>query len=201
MTDAQRTIWGQAFASLTAIAKGWTRNAADSEDLAQTALTEAWTEAPDETDVAALVRRAAWIMKGNLANQRRAAKRRGSERWLGAAAETTRGLRRTPEQLAATRERKERLFERLREELAGDADALALVDETLQDRTTPAEQVEALGWEIGRVRNARKRLSRALEIVQEEEDAAPESARGWEQDGDASDAGDARDEGGSEAES
>jgi hypothetical protein len=47
------------------------------------------------------------------------------------------------------------------------------------DHTTAAEQAEGLGWEIGRVRNARKRLDRAVKAV-EAEDAAPESARGWD---------------------
>jgi len=180
LNDPERSkLWRRAFATLVAIANGWTRNPADSEDLAQRALTEAWMATPDETDVAALVRRAALAMKGFLANQRRATKRRGDERWLGAAAETTRGLRRTPEQLAATREHKEQLLAHLREALAGDPDATALLDETLEDHTTAAEQAEALGWEIGRVRNARKRLDRAVKAV-EAEDAAPESARGWD---------------------
>ena len=178
--DAERSkLWRRAFAALVAIATGWTRNPADSEDLAQRALTEAWMATPDETDVAVLVRRAALAMKGLLSNQRRATKRRGDERWLGAAAETTRGLRRTPEQIAATREHKEQLLAHLRQALADDPDATALLDETLQDHTTAAEQAEALGWEIGRVRNARKRLDRAVNAV-EAEDAAPESARGWD---------------------
>jgi hypothetical protein len=180
MTDPDRSkVWGSAFARLVAIAKGWTRNAVDSEDLAQRGLTEAWTATPDETDVAALVRRGALAMKGALANQRRATKRRGDERWLHAASETTRGLRRTPEQHAATREHKAQLLAHLREALAGDPDAIALIDETLQDHTTAAEQAEALGWEIGRVRNARKRLDRAVQAL-EAEDAAPESERSWD---------------------
>ena len=194
MTDAERSkLWRRAFAALVAIANGWTRNPADSEDLAQRALTETWMATPDETDVAALVRRAALAMKGHLSNQRRAAKLRGDPRWLGAAEEATRGLRRTPEQIAATREHKEQLLGRLRQELADDAEACALLDETLQDHTTAAEQAEALGWEIGRVRNARKRLDRAVKAV-EAEDAAPESARGW-------DAAEQEDEGDSGAES
>ncbi|HEY3819854.1 MAG TPA: hypothetical protein VGL81_21965 [Polyangiaceae bacterium] len=180
MTDVERgKFWQRAFAALVVIAKRWTGNAVDAEDLAQQALTEAWTETPDETDVAALVRRAAWTMKGLLSNERRGRKRRGTERWLGAAAETSRGLRRTPEQLAATRERREKLFVRLRQELANDADGQALLDETLRDHMTAAEQAEALGWEIGRVRNARKRVDRAVKAVQEE-DGSPESARGWD---------------------
>ena len=180
MMDPERSkLWRRAFATLVAIANGWTRNPADSEDLAQRALTEAWTATPDEADVAALVRRAALAMKGHLSNQRRATKRRGDERWLGAAVEATRELRRTPEQIVATREHKEQLLARLRDELAGDPDACALLDETLQDHTTAAEQAEGLGWEIGRVRNARKRLDRAVKAVEAEE-AAPESARGWD---------------------
>jgi DNA-directed RNA polymerase specialized sigma24 family protein len=178
--DPERSkLWRRAFAALVAIANGWTRNPADSEDLAQRALTEAWTATPDETDVAALVRRAALAMKGHLSNQRRAAKRRGDERWRGVVAEKTGGLRRTPEQIAATREHKEQLLVRLRQEVADDPEACALLDETLMDHTTAAEQAEGLGWEIGRVRNARKRLDRAVKAV-EAEDAAPESARGWD---------------------
>jgi hypothetical protein len=97
----------------------------------------------------------------------------------GAPHEPPRGLRRTPEQLAATREHKAQLFAHLQEALAGDPDATALLDETLQDHTTAAEQAEALGWPIERVRNARKRLNRAIEAL-EAEDAAPESERSWD---------------------
>jgi hypothetical protein len=177
--EERRKLWGSAFGRLVSIANGWTRNTADSEDLAQRGLTDAWMAKPDETDVAALVRRGALAMKGHLTNHRRATKRRRDERWLGAAAETARGLRRTPEQLAATQEHKAQLFAHLRERLAGDPDATALLDETLEDHTTAAEQAEALGWPIERVRNARKRLHRAIEAL-DAEDAAPESERSWD---------------------
>jgi len=56
LNDAERsTLWRRAFAALVAIANGWTRNPADSEDLAQRALTEAWTATPDETDARGVV--------------------------------------------------------------------------------------------------------------------------------------------------
>jgi DNA-directed RNA polymerase specialized sigma24 family protein len=198
MAKERDEFWRRAFAALVNIAKGWTENAADREDLAQKALTEAWMATPEETDAAALVRRAAWIMRGHLSHERRARKRRQKEEWVGAAVETSRGLRRTPEQIAATRQNKEHLLGRLREHLADDPDATALLDATLQDHTTAAEQADALGWDIGRVRNARKRLDRAVQAVEDE--VAPESGRGWEDAAEASEAA-AQDEGDSGVES
>jgi hypothetical protein len=46
--------------------------------------------------------------------------------------------------------------------------------------------VEALGWDIARMRNARKRLDRAVKAVEKE--VAPESGRGWEDASEASEA-------------
>jgi hypothetical protein len=200
MTDRERAeFWSKAFTALVCIAKGWTKNTADSEDLAQSALTQAWAATPDETDVRAMVQRAALLMKGLLSNKRRDGKRRQKDAWLGAAVETSRGLRRTPEQMASTRERKGKLLARLDEALAGDEDALAIVGEMLKDHTTPSEQAVGLGWAIERVRNARKRVDRAVTALSEEEEAAPDSARGWDDAG-GEDDGEREDEGGSEAE-
>jgi hypothetical protein len=200
MGDRERNLfWGKAYAALVRIAMAWTHNAADSQDLAQSALTEAWAATPDEKDASALVKRAAWIMKGMLGNERKGRKRRGDERWLGGAVEASRGLRRTPEQEASTRERKERCFARAREELAGDAEALELVDEILKDHLTAAEQAEGLGWNYERVRRVRKRVDRVFEAIAEEQEEGPDSARGWDDDGRAGDAGDGQDEGDREA--
>jgi hypothetical protein len=100
--------------------------------------------------------------------------------------------------VASTRERKEKLLARLHESLADDEDALAIVDQMLQDHATPTEQAEALGWAIERVRNARKRVDRAVTALSEEEEAAPDSARGWDDAGGEDDA-EREDEGSSEA--
>ena len=89
MTAERDRFWQRAFAALVGIAKGWTGNVADREDLAQRALTEAWMATPEETDAAALVRRAAWIMRGHLSHERRARKRRAKEQWVGAAVRST----------------------------------------------------------------------------------------------------------------
>jgi hypothetical protein len=200
MGDTERNrFWQAAFTALVRIARGWTAGSADGEDLAQVALTDAWQEMPEETDVRVLVKRAAWIIKDRLRSKRRATKRRSSEKWLGAAAETTRGLRRTPEQVASTRERKEKLLGRVREALADDEDALAILGEMLEDHTTPTEQAEGLAWAIERVRNARKRVDRAVTALSEGEEAAPDSARGWDDAGGEDDA-EREDEGGNEAE-
>ncbi|HEY5243365.1 MAG TPA: hypothetical protein VIJ22_17915 [Polyangiaceae bacterium] len=47
MTAERDRFWQRAFAALVGIAKGWTGNVADREDLAQRALTEAWMATPE----------------------------------------------------------------------------------------------------------------------------------------------------------
>src|SRR5260370_37284790 len=98
---------------LTRIAMRWTDNEADSEDLAQQAIVDAWSDSPDATDLKQFVKRAAMGMKGRSANRRRTDKRREDPRWTAAATEHLRGRRRTPEDMAATHELGRRYFARL----------------------------------------------------------------------------------------
>ena len=67
----------------------------------------------------------------------------------------------TPEELTHERRRGERAFEALLAECADDEDSRALAmlarDEDVDDAQG---QADALGWDIGRVRNARKRMDR-----------------------------------------
>ena len=178
-------FWQKAFVKLVVHArKHMTSNADEAQDLAQGALEQAWQSSPPGEALDELVKRATWIMKGALSNARRATKMREDDGWRGRAAAATRPPKRTPEQIAATRERGARLFAALERKLEKDADGLALVEQARAGLTEAADQAEALGWDIERVRTARKRLNRAIEAVREEdeEQAAPESARTWNDD-------------------
>jgi hypothetical protein len=81
---------------------------------------------------------------------------------------------RTPEQdalVAEEVERKKRLFEKLLSQTETDdpdVHAVALLEQ--QEVDEPAEQAQELGWDIGRLRNARKRLKRrAHELAEQAE--------------------------------
>ena len=73
-----------------------------------------------------------------------------------------------PEELTHERRLGERAFEALLEECAGDPDARELVTLAREEDVDDAQgQADALGWDIGRVRNARKRMDRAVDRVAE----------------------------------
>ena len=72
--------------------------------------------------------------------------------------------------------RAERLLATLRERLADDALALQIVDLASDgDFTRPADQVLATGHPIEEIRNARKRVSRALDAIVLEDERATET--------------------------
>jgi hypothetical protein len=123
--------------------------------------------------------RAAAIMKGHLLNQRKTAKRRVDPKWLAAAASVSRGLRRTPEGLAVARMDLERCMDRLVVLLDGDEPALDVVRAIAEGYETPREQAEYLKRDIDEIRNARKRVARAVDAVNAAEGDA-EHARDWE---------------------
>jgi DNA-directed RNA polymerase specialized sigma24 family protein len=177
---AENELWGSVSARLVRIAFKWTRHREDSEDLAQEAIAAVLSETPEQpTDAKAIVLRAAKIMKGNFLNQRRAESRRRQGGWLAMAALKTRGLRRTPEDLAAVRERKARLLARLEQDLKSDPLALRIVQATENDCRTAAEQAEALGEGIDEIRRARRRVAYAMEGIREAEGDAHRGAE-WE---------------------
>jgi DNA-directed RNA polymerase specialized sigma24 family protein len=191
----QDELFAGAFARLVCIALGWTKNTADAEDLAQQALADVFAgpSGAPPTDLKELVRRAASTMKGHFLNRRRAQKRREAPRWLHAAAEQSRGMRRTPEDLVAARERKTRLLELLLRQFKDDPLVCDLVEATFNGFDTPADQAEALGKDIKEIRKARKRLARAIDAIRADQGGA-ELARDWEADEGASQAEDVWDE-------
>ena len=177
---ADNEIWGSVFARLVKIAFRWTRHPEDSEDLAQQAIADVLALSPERpTDVKEIVNRAAKIMKGNFLNQRRAEYRRRHGGWLTMAALKTRGLRRTPEDLASLRERKSRLLARVEDALKSDPLALRVVQATANDCRTPADQAEALGEDIGEIRKARRRVAYAIDALREAEGGAHPGAE-WD---------------------
>jgi hypothetical protein len=194
-----RAVLAGAFPVLVRIGLRWTRSQADAADLAQQAILDAIAESPNPADAKAFVARAATLMRGRLSNQRAASRRRLDERWLSAAEEKSRGLRRTPEDLVATRQAKERLFQRLLDELKDDPLAGAIVAEMLKGNDTPAEQAKALAEPIDAIRNARKRVARAVDALRAAE-GADDRVTGWGALEGASQAEDQRVESGSEVE-
>ena len=179
--NPQNPLWERAFPALVAIALRWTeKNREDAEDLAQQALMELFEASADPpAELRELVARTASIMKGNFLNKRKGEKRRNDPRWLPGAADLSRGLRRTPEDLAAAREDKARLLGWLLEELAGDAPARDLVLATLDGFDRPADQAAHLKRGIDDIRNIRKRVARAVDAVRAR-DRESLVARDWE---------------------
>ncbi len=176
----QNPLWERAFPALVAIALRWTyRNEADAEDLAQQALLDAFAASPEPpAELRELVARAASIMKGHLLNRRKAEKRREDPRWLPVAAKVSSGLRRTPEDLAATRQDATRMLGALQADLADDPTALEIVEATLDGYDTAADQAEHLNRDIADIRNARKRVHRARDAIAAREEEALR-ARDW----------------------
>jgi len=169
----------QAMPVLTRIAMRWTDNEADSEDLAQQGILDAWSDAPAERDIKQFVKRAAMRMKGRMANRRRMDKRREDPRWTAAVAENLRGLRRTPEDLVSTRELGARYFGRLFNEVKDDRLERAVVQQMLSGNDTPEEQAEAIGESVSDIKNARKRVARRVDAIRAEEGPF-EVPRGWD---------------------
>jgi DNA-directed RNA polymerase specialized sigma24 family protein len=181
--NPQNPSWERAFPALVAIALRWTeKNQEDAEDLAQQALLDFFEASSDPpAELRELVARTASIMKGNFLNKRKGEKRRQDPRWLPGAANLSRGLRRTPEDLAAAREDKARLLGALLEELAGDAPARDVVLATLEGFDRAADQAAHLKRDIDDIRNIRKRVTRAVAAIQaHERDSLV--ARDWEAD-------------------
>jgi hypothetical protein len=181
---AENELWGSVFARLVRIAYPWTRkNLPDAEDLAQEAIADILAESPERpTDVEDIVVRASKIMRGHFLNRYRADRRRRRESWMARVARKLSGLKRTPEDLAASRQHKTRLLARLEQDLKSDPLALRVVQATANDCTTPADQAEALGKDIEEIRKARRRVARAVNAIaatEGGEDLAPE----WDIDG------------------
>jgi len=128
------------------------------------------------TDANKLVADAAPIMKGLYFNNGRATKRREREKWIADAAQYTLPARRTPEGLVAEKEEKERCLERLKTLLKGDRLALAIVQATLDGHETAADKMKVLGEDERAIRNARKRVDRAVRAIADAKDegTAPE---------------------------
>ncbi len=165
---------------LTRIAMRWTDDhEADSADLAQQAISEAWADSPDERDLKLFVKRAAMRMKGHLANRRRLDKRREDPKWTAAAAERLRGRRRTPEDIASTHELKERWVGRLTEDVKDNRLERAVVEQILSGNDTPEEQAEVIVESVGEINKARKRVSRRVDAIRAEEGDF-EVPRGWD---------------------
>ncbi len=73
----------------------------------------------------------------------------------------------TPEELLEERARGDQAFESLLAACDGDPEVRELVLLSRKDVDEAAEQAETLGWDIGRVRNARKRMTRLIAQVAE----------------------------------
>jgi DNA-directed RNA polymerase specialized sigma24 family protein len=179
---AQNELWGGAFARLVRIALAWTHNNADAQELAQEALLRVFAQSPEPPrELEQLVLRAAGIMKGRFLNRRRADRRRQDPRWIAAAAQLSRGLRRTPEDLAAAREQLARVLEGLQKDLKDDPLGGLVVEATLDGYDTAADQAEHLGKDIKEIRKARKRVSRAVKAIEAAEGGA-QIGLDWESD-------------------
>jgi DNA-directed RNA polymerase specialized sigma24 family protein len=191
----QDVVWQGAFTRLVRIALVWTEgNFADAQDLAQQTLVDIFAASPEPArDVPSLLARAVPMMKGLFLNRRRAAKRREAPGWVMVAAEQLRGKRRTPEDLVSTEERKAILLGRLHDDLKDDLLGTRIVEATLAGYDTPADQAEYLGEDIKDIRNARKRVARAVDTIGAAEGAVS-AAPGWTADEGASLAEDEREE-------
>ena len=105
--------------------------------------------------------------------------RRRDPRYDAAAFERMTTTSKAPEDelLAAERDARDgRLLATLRERLASDALALEIVDLASDGEfPRPADQALAAGRPIEEIRNARKRVSRALDVIVREDDRAAET--------------------------
>jgi hypothetical protein len=181
MPQPNDKFWERASAALVRIATSRTRDRAKAKEHAQQAILEALPQWHEQEDLATFVSRASGLMRRNWFNERRMTKLRENESWLRTAANQAGGLRRTPEDLVAARERKARLLEQLLEQLKDDPVAREIVEQVLVGRDTPADQAEALGREIHEIRNAHKRLVRAVRAVAAAEGGV-DVALGWDAD-------------------
>ena len=166
--DPTTVDWGQVFAEALEVAHSM--RVGDAEDVVQQGMTMVldgsapFDPAGELTLAAHLVSVAVTARRNEQRVERRRVKRGQKAKLVQHLDEAPP----TPEELTHERRLGERAFEALLEECDGDSDVRGLVmlarDEDVDDAQG---QADALGWEIGRVRNARKRMDRAVERVAE----------------------------------
>src|SRR5260370_42160450 len=100
----RREIFQAAWPALWRIAYRRTRDRVEAEDLTQDAMLAAFESRPEPDDLTSFVSLATSLMRRILYHKRRAAPLREDPTWTAAVAESSLGLRRTPEDIAALRE-------------------------------------------------------------------------------------------------
>jgi hypothetical protein len=175
--DPTTVDWGRTYAEALAIALEMrTGNAEDvvSEGVTMVIEGTAPFDPSGEVTLAAHVVAVAVAKRRNQARVDRRRTRRGQNaklvQYLDEAPQT-------PEELIEERERGDRAFEGLLAACDGDEDVRELVLLSRRDVDEAADQADALGWDIGRVRNARKRMTRLIAQV-------AESMQAWKDDED-----------------
>jgi DNA-directed RNA polymerase specialized sigma24 family protein len=170
MSDRDPTSidWGQVFAEALEIAHAM--RVGDAEDVVQEGMTRvldgtAPFDPAGELTLAAHLVSVAVTARRNAQRIERLRVRRGTKAKLIQHLDEEPP---TPEELTHERRLGERAFEALLAECADDEDVRTLVNLARDEDVDVAQgQADALGWDIGRVRNARKRMDRAVDRVAE----------------------------------
>jgi len=166
--DPTTVDWGQVFAEALEVAHSM--RVGDAEEVVQQGMTmvldgSAPFDPSGELTLAAHLVSVAFAARRHEQRMERQRVRRGTKarviQYLDVAPPT-------PEELTHERRLGERAFEALLGECDGDPDVRALVMLAREEDVDDAQgQADALGWEIERVRNARKRMDRAVDRVAE----------------------------------
>jgi hypothetical protein len=176
--DSTKVDWGRVYAEAIELAMGF--HARDPEDLVQQGMTlvlegTAPWDCDGEMTLAAHIVDVALTEARNKARIERLRNKRGTnaklQHWMDEAPPT-------PEELNHARRLGDRAFEAVLAACDGDDEVRELVMLAREeDLDEAADQAERLGWEIERVRNARKRMARIVGKV-----AA--SMQAWKEEGD-----------------
>jgi hypothetical protein len=167
--DPKSVDWGQVFAEALEIAHAM-RVGDDAEDIVQQGMTmvldgTAPFDASGELTLAAHIVSAAFTARRNARRVDRRREKRGQNAKLVVHVDVPPP---TPEELTHERRLGERAFDALLAECTDDEDVRALAMLAREEDVDEAQgQADALGWDIGRVRNARKRMDRAVDRVAE----------------------------------